>query len=74
MLNYYHYYLIELQVGFYPLQWYCNKAQHTEIHISHHTQTKHSTQSYTDSKGHITYNEYNSRGSNAIPVIGRGGL
>jgi hypothetical protein len=81
MLNYYcyyYYYLIELQVGFYPLQWYCNKAQYAKIHtshkITHHSQTKHSTQSYTNSKGHITDNEYNSRRSNPIPVIGRRGL
>jgi hypothetical protein len=35
----------------------------TQIHISHkitqHTQTKHSAQSYTNYKGHITHNEYN---------------
>jgi hypothetical protein len=36
-----------------------------QIHISHkvthHAQTKHSTQSYTNNKGHITHNEYNTK-------------
>jgi hypothetical protein len=27
--------------------------------ITHHTQTKHSTQNYTNNKGHTTHNEYN---------------
>jgi hypothetical protein len=27
--------------------------------ITHHAQTKHSTQSYTNNKGHVTHNEYN---------------
>jgi hypothetical protein len=35
----------------------------TQIHISHkithHAQTKHSTQKYTNNKGHITHNAYN---------------
>jgi hypothetical protein len=42
-------------------QWYYNKTQHT-THITqnnHHTQTKHSTQNYTNNKGHTTHNEYN---------------
>jgi hypothetical protein len=38
-------------------QWYYNKTQHTNILIPHkiinHAQTKHSTQSYTNNKGHI---------------------
>jgi hypothetical protein len=50
-------------MGFTRWQWYYNKTQHTQIHISrkitHHVQTKHSTQSYTNIKGHITQNEYN---------------
>jgi hypothetical protein len=33
----------------------------TQIHISHkithHAQTKHNTQNYTNNKGHITHNE-----------------
>jgi hypothetical protein len=51
---YYYYYLIKLQMGFTRWQWYYRKTQHTKIHISakitHHTQTKHSTQSYTTIK------------------------
>jgi hypothetical protein len=35
---------------------------HTQIHIlhtiTHHAQIKHSTQSYTNNKGHITHNKY----------------
>jgi hypothetical protein len=31
--------------------------------ITHHAQTKHSTQNYKNNKGHTTYNEYN---ANAI--------
>jgi hypothetical protein len=27
--------------------------------MTHHAQTKHSTQSYTNNKGHITHSEYN---------------
>jgi hypothetical protein len=38
-------------MGFHRWQWYYNKK--------HHTQTKHSTQSYTNNKGHVTHNEYN---------------
>jgi hypothetical protein len=37
--------------------------QNTQIHISHkithHAQAEHSIQSYTNIKGHITHNEYN---------------
>jgi hypothetical protein len=59
-------------------QWYYNKTQHTKIHISHKithsAQTKHSTQSYTNNKGHFTRNEYNTKESKAIPVIGLGSL
>jgi hypothetical protein len=55
---YYYYYLIGLQMGFTRWQWYCIKAQHRRIHISckikYHAETKHSTQSYTYNKGHIT--------------------
>jgi hypothetical protein len=46
---------------FTPWQWYYNKTQHTKIHISHkithHAQTKHSTQNYTNNKGHIAHND-----------------
>jgi hypothetical protein len=35
-------------------QWYYNKTQHTSHKITHHTQTKHSTQNYTNNKGHYT--------------------
>jgi hypothetical protein len=45
--------------GFTRWQWYYNKTQHTAHKITHHTQTKHSTQNYTNSKGHTTHNEYN---------------
>jgi hypothetical protein len=49
-------------MGFYPWQWYCNKIQHTKMHISHkiahHAQTKHTTQSYTNNKGHITHSQF----------------
>jgi hypothetical protein len=66
-------------MGFTQWQWYYNKTQHnTQIHIphkiTHHAQTQHSTQSYTNNKGHITHNEYKAKESKAIPVIGRGGL
>jgi hypothetical protein len=44
-------------------QWYYNKTQHTKIYIvsqkkTHHAQIEHSTQSYTNNKGH---NEYNTK-------------
>jgi hypothetical protein len=29
--------------------------------MSHHAQTKHRTQSYTNKKGQVTYNEYNTK-------------
>jgi hypothetical protein len=63
----YHYYLIELQMVFARWQWYYNTRmiQHTKIRMSHnitrHAQTKHSTQSYTNNKGHITHKEYKAR-------------
>jgi hypothetical protein len=44
-------------MGFMRWQWYYNKKQHTKIHISHkithRTQTKHSTQSYTNNERHL---------------------
>jgi hypothetical protein len=65
-------------MGFYPWKWYYNKTQHTKRHISHkilhHAQTKHSTQSYTNSKGYIKHSEYKTRKHKAIPVTGRGDL
>jgi hypothetical protein len=42
-------------------QWYYNKTQLTNAQspkITPHFRTKHSIQSYTDQKGHITHNEY----------------
>jgi hypothetical protein len=76
-IYYYYYYLIELQMGFTWWQWYYNKTQHTEIHISykitHHAQTKQHTQSYNSNEGHITNNEYNTK-NKVIPVTGPGDL
>jgi hypothetical protein len=45
---------------------YYNKTQHIKIHISHKithlSQTKDSTRrSYTNKKGHITHNDYNTK-------------
>jgi hypothetical protein len=34
---------------------------HISHKITHHAQTKHSTQSYANNKGHITHNEYNAK-------------
>jgi hypothetical protein len=50
-------------MGFTRWQWYYNNTQHTTHKITHHGQTKHSTQNYTNNKGHTTHNEYN---ANAI--------
>jgi hypothetical protein len=36
-----------------------HNTQHTSHKITHHAQTKHITQNYTDNKGHSTHNEYN---------------
>jgi hypothetical protein len=49
-------------MGFYPVAVYYNKIQHTNN--THHTtiaphSNKHSTQNYTNNKGHTTHNEYN---------------
>jgi hypothetical protein len=57
----------------------CITIRHrTQIHLAekiHHGQTKHSTQSYTNNKGHVTHTEYNAtKKSKAIPVTDRGGL
>jgi hypothetical protein len=46
-------------MGFYPVAVYYNKTQHTSHKITHHTQTKHSTQNYTTNKGQTTHNECN---------------
>jgi hypothetical protein len=66
-----------MQIGFIQWQWYYNKTEHKNKHISHkiahHAQTKRSTQSYTNNKGHITHNEHKQK-SKAIPAAGRGGL
>jgi hypothetical protein len=43
-------------------QWYYSKTQHTNytLHkITHHAETKHSTQNYTNNKGDTTHNEHN---------------
>jgi hypothetical protein len=49
--------------------------QKTQVHVSHkithHAQTKHSIQSYTNNKGHIAHNEYNAKKIKVIPVTGR---
>jgi hypothetical protein len=44
-------------MGFTRWQWYYNKTQYinnTSHKLVHHTQTKHSTQNYTNNKGHTT--------------------
>jgi hypothetical protein len=49
-------------MGFTRWQWYYNKTQDTNnAHhkITHHAQTKHSIQNYTNNKGHTIHNEYN---------------
>jgi hypothetical protein len=61
-MNYiYYYYLFKLQISFARWQWYYNKTQHTNTHI---------TQNYTNNKGHTstqyiqwkyTYTTYNNR-------------
>jgi hypothetical protein len=50
-----------------------NTQKYTSHKITHHAQKKHSTQSYTNNKGHITHNDYNKK-NKAVPVTGRGGL
>jgi hypothetical protein len=50
-------------MGFARWQWHYNKTQHTNNtshKITQHAQSKHSTQNYTDNKGHTTHNDYNS--------------
>jgi hypothetical protein len=66
-------------MGFYPVAVVLRIMRHnTQIHISHkithHAQTKQSTESYTNNKGHITQNEYNTKKSKAILVTDREGL
>jgi hypothetical protein len=57
----YYYFIIiilfQLQMGFYPVA--AILQYHTSHKITHHTQTKHSTQNYTSNKGHTIQNEYN---------------
>jgi hypothetical protein len=64
-------------MGFTRWQRYNRKTQHAKIYIAHkiahHSQAKRSTQSYTNNKGHITRNEYNTK-IKVIHVTGRGGL
>jgi hypothetical protein len=50
---YYYYYIFNCKWAFARWQWYYNKTQHV--------QTRYSTQSYTNNKGHITHNEYNAK-------------
>jgi hypothetical protein len=38
-----------------------NTQKYTSHQIAHHAETKHSTQSCTNNKGHITHNEYNEK-------------
>jgi hypothetical protein len=54
---YYYYYLFKLRMGFYSVAVVLQLD--TTHKITHHTQTKHSTQNYTNNKGHTTHNEYN---------------
>jgi hypothetical protein len=49
-------------MGVCPVAVYCNKTHHannTPHKITHHAQSKHSTQNYTNNKGHTTHNDYN---------------
>jgi hypothetical protein len=47
--------------------------RHNTHKITHQAQTKHSTQSYTNNKGHIyTQRIQHTKKSKAIPVTGRG--
>jgi hypothetical protein len=56
---------IHVSVGFEPTIAVFERAKTVEIHISHkithHARTKHSTQSYTKNKRHVTHNEYNTQ-------------
>jgi hypothetical protein len=56
---YFNCYLIELQTGFKPDGSGTTIRHDTKIRISHdithHAQTKHVTQNYTNNKGHITH-------------------
>jgi hypothetical protein len=45
--------------GFYPAA--VLLQEYTSHKITHHTQTKDSTQSYRNNRGHITHNEYNTK-------------
>jgi hypothetical protein len=60
-------------MGFHAVRWYYNKTQHKNTHITQNVTTrlkKHSTQSYTNSKGHITHNEYSTQDSEAVLATG----
>jgi hypothetical protein len=46
-------------MGFHPVAVVDTKTIRRNTQITHHTQTKQSTQNYTDNKGHATHNEYN---------------
>jgi hypothetical protein len=54
-----------MQMCFYPVGSGTTIRHNAQIHISHnishYAQTKHSTQSYTNNKGHITHKEYNTQ-------------
>jgi hypothetical protein len=61
-------------MGFTQWQWYYNKTQNKNTHITRNITLKQTTtQSYTNNKGHITYNEYKKK-SKVIPATGSGGL
>jgi hypothetical protein len=63
-----YYYLIELQMGFYPV---AVVLQEDATHkITHHAQRKHSTQAIKDT----LHTMNTTQKSKAIPVTGRGGL
>jgi hypothetical protein len=47
-------------MGFTQWQLYHNKTQHKNTHITQNI-TPRTAQSYTNNKGHITHNEYNTK-------------
>jgi hypothetical protein len=50
-------------MGFYPVEVILqyDRKIHISHKITHHAQTKHSTQSHANNKGHITHNEYSKK-------------
>jgi hypothetical protein len=64
-------------MGSYPVPVVLQDTIHKITHITQNNtpySQKHSTQSYTNNKGHMTHNEYNTQKSKAIPITGLGGL